>query len=87
MTYKNIVEPGRPQMKIWRIASWLPKATKAHSEYVIFFFFPPQEWLHKHAIMLHYSFVACLVLYIFIINGNNYLKRGYDGDTTVILTL
>jgi hypothetical protein len=33
--WKNIVERGRPQMTIWRIASWVPKATNAHSECVI----------------------------------------------------
>jgi hypothetical protein len=35
--WKNIVEPGRSQRKIWRmrIACWITKVTKAHSEYVI----------------------------------------------------
>jgi hypothetical protein len=30
---KNMVEPGRPQMTIWRmrIACWVPKATQAHT--------------------------------------------------------
>jgi len=34
---KNIVEPGRPQMTVWRmrIAGWIPRATNTHSEYVI----------------------------------------------------
>ena len=38
--WKNIVEPGRPQMTIWRmrIACWIPKATNTHSEYVILLF-------------------------------------------------
>jgi len=33
--WKNIVEPGRPQMIIWciHVACWVPKATNAHSEY------------------------------------------------------
>jgi hypothetical protein len=32
MMWKNIVEPARPQMKIWRmrIACWVPKATNTH---------------------------------------------------------
>jgi hypothetical protein len=36
--WKNIVEPDRPQMAIWRmnIACWVPKATDTHTEYVIF---------------------------------------------------
>ena len=33
--WKNIVEPDRPQMTIWRmrIACWISKATNTHSEY------------------------------------------------------
>jgi hypothetical protein len=39
--WKHIVEPGSPQTTIWymRVASWIPKATKTHSEYVILIFF------------------------------------------------
>ena len=35
--WKNIVEPGRPQMTIFRmrIACWIPKAINTHSKYVI----------------------------------------------------
>jgi hypothetical protein len=35
--WKNIVEPGRPQITIWRMlmACWIPKTTNTHSEYVI----------------------------------------------------
>ena len=42
---KNIVEPDRPQMTIWRIqiVCCIPKATSTHSEYVIFVF-PLQQW-------------------------------------------
>jgi len=31
--WKNIVDPDRPQMTIWRkrIACWIPKATDTHS--------------------------------------------------------
>jgi len=34
--WKNIVEQGRPQMKIWRvrIACWIPKATNTHTHVV-----------------------------------------------------
>jgi len=39
--WENTVEPGRPQMTIWRmrIACWIPKDTDAHSEYAIFLAF------------------------------------------------
>jgi hypothetical protein len=32
---ENIVQPSRPQMRIWLIVRWIPKATNTHSEYVI----------------------------------------------------
>ena len=40
--WKNIVEPGRPRMTIWRvrIACWIPKATNTHSRYVTLVAFP-----------------------------------------------
>jgi hypothetical protein len=36
-TWKNMVEPDRPQTTLWRmrIACWIPKAINTHSEYVI----------------------------------------------------
>jgi len=51
MMWKNIVERGRPQMKIWRmrIACWVTRATDIHSECVLLFAFPLQQWLHEHA--------------------------------------
>ena len=40
--WKNIVEPDRPQITIWRmrIACWISKATDSHSEYVTLMEFP-----------------------------------------------
>jgi len=48
---KNIAEPDRPQMTIWRmrIACWIPKATDTHSEYVILIAFPLQQRLRELA--------------------------------------
>jgi hypothetical protein len=42
--WKNTAELGRPQEIIWRkrIACWISKVTKTHSEYVIAIAFPPQ---------------------------------------------
>ena len=47
--WKTIVEWDRPQMIIWRMrfASWIPKATNTHSEYVTRIAFPKQQWLNK----------------------------------------
>jgi len=60
---KNIVEPGRPQMTVWRmcIACWIPKATNTLSEYVILIAFPLQQWWHERASMLRYTYFVCLV--------------------------
>jgi len=51
--WKNIVDPGRQHMRIWRmgIACWVTRATDTHSEYVILIAFPLQQWLHERASM------------------------------------
>ena len=61
--WKN-VEPGRPQMTIWRmrVACWIPKATSTQSEYGIHISFTLQQWLHERASLLGYTYIACLVL-------------------------
>jgi len=43
--WKNIVEPGRPQMTIWRmrIERCIPKATDTNSEYVMLIALPLQQ--------------------------------------------
>ena len=64
MMRKNIAEPDRPQMTIWRmgIARWIPQATNTHSEYVILIDFPLPQWLHERASILRYTYITCLVL-------------------------
>ena len=42
-------------------ASWITKATNSHLECVIVTVFPWQQWLHKHASILCYTYTACLV--------------------------
>jgi hypothetical protein len=63
--WKNTVEPGRPQMTIWRmrIAYWIPQATNTHSEYVTLSAFPLQQWLHERASMFHYTDIACVAIF------------------------
>jgi len=60
---KNVVQPGRPQMTIWRvrIAYWTPKATNTYSGYAILTAFPLQQRLHERASTLRYTYVDCLV--------------------------
>ena len=60
--WKNIVQPGRPQMTIWRMrVAWIRKSTNIHNEYVILIAFPWQQCLHERAPVLCYSYTVCLV--------------------------
>ena len=62
--WKNSVQQGRTQMTIWHMcfACLIPTATNTHSEYVILTDCPQIPWLHKHTSMLHYMYIACLVV-------------------------
>jgi len=51
-----------------RIACWIPKATGKHLEYVILIAFPLQQWLHKRALVLGYTYIACSVASIKVLN-------------------
>jgi len=61
--WKNTVQTDKPQTTIWRVrvACCIPKATNAHSEYVILIAFLLQQWLHERASIPHYAYTACLV--------------------------
>jgi len=54
---KNIVEPNRPQMTIWRMrnACWMTKGrTQALTHnFLYFLFFSRQQWLRERASLLH----------------------------------
>jgi phosphatidylinositol kinase/protein kinase (PI-3 family) len=60
---ENSAQPERPQMTILptHIASWIPKATSTHSEYVTFIAFPLQQWFHERVSVLRSTFISCLV--------------------------
>ena len=59
-----ILEPDRLRLTLWcmRIACWIPTAINTHSEYVILITFLLQQWLHERAAMLHYTYIACLLV-------------------------
>jgi len=63
--WKNIVQPDRPHMTIWRmrIACWIPKATNTHSEYVTLIAFLQQQWSQERASLLLHVHIAFLVAY------------------------
>jgi hypothetical protein len=54
---ENCCRPGQATDDniIWsiRFARWMNKATKTHSEYVIFIAVPLQQWLHERALMFN----------------------------------
>jgi len=50
-------------MRRRRIACWIPKATNPHSGCVILITFPLRWWLQAHALMLHYKYIACPVIF------------------------
>ena len=54
--WKNMVEPGRPQMAVWRmrIECLITNARNTHSRLVILLF-PLRQWLHECASMLSYK--------------------------------
>jgi hypothetical protein len=62
ITWKNIVEPDRLQVTIWRmcIVCWITDSTDTYSEYVIHTAFPWQQWLGERASVLRYTYNACL---------------------------
>ena len=64
--WKNIVEPDRPDMTVWRmrIACWMPKATNTHSEYVILIAFSLQQGLHERVSLLRHVYTVCLVVHL-----------------------
>ena len=51
--WKNVVDPGRPQMTIWRMrfARWMIKAI--NTEYMILIALSLQQRLQKRASILH----------------------------------
>jgi len=64
--WKNIVEPDRPQMTIWRLrfACWIPKSTDTHLENVILIPFPLQPRLQERVSVLRYTHIAYRDLFL-----------------------
>jgi hypothetical protein len=63
--WKYTAEPDKPQLIIWRmrIACWVTKSTKTHSEYVIRTAFPLQQWLHERSSKLRHRCISCFVIF------------------------
>jgi hypothetical protein len=39
-------------------------ATNTHSKYITLIALPLQQWLREHAPILHFTYIACLVIHI-----------------------
>jgi hypothetical protein len=60
-----------------RIACWITKAIYSHSEYVILLVFPLQQCLRERSLVLRYTYIAYLV--IFLTNGFDPRPCGLSG--------
>ena len=45
------------------LAYWINQATNTHSEYATLTVFPFQQWLHKRASLLPYTYIFSLIKY------------------------
>ena len=85
----KILYSGEGHMTIWRmrIACWITKAanTHTHTHSVLLIAFPLQQWLHERPSMLHYTYIACLVTYIFGIYFLMYFFLFKVGDLQFML--
>jgi hypothetical protein len=61
--WKKMVEPYKPQVTIRRMhyTCRISKAANTNSEYVTLLSFQQQQWLHDHASVLLYTYIACLL--------------------------
>ena len=59
--WENMAVPDRSQMTV----QWITKAADTHSECVILFAFPRQQWLHEGSPLLHDMYIAFLVTCLF----------------------
>jgi hypothetical protein len=49
-------------IRLMRVASWIPKTTNTHSEYVILFAFPMKHWLHERDSVLFIITLSLLLI-------------------------
>jgi hypothetical protein len=61
--WKDVVEPDKPQMKIWRMrfACCISKAKNTLSESVIFIAFQLEQRMHGRTSMSRYTYITSLV--------------------------
>ena len=85
--WKNIAQPDKPQMTIWRmrIECWIPKVTNTHSDYVIINAFSPATMVVRMRVnitfipILPVLFKCCLLFFKFLKDRHNWGDPGVDG--------
>jgi hypothetical protein len=55
-------------------ACWILKATNVHTGCVIIIAFPLQQWSYKRALILRYTYIACLVTFVHISGWSIYMQ-------------
>jgi hypothetical protein len=60
MMWKNMVDMARPQVTIQYGAEKMQEYR--YTEYVTLIAFPRQQWLRERSSMLHYWYIACLLV-------------------------
>jgi hypothetical protein len=85
---KNIGQPGKPQMTIWRMsfACWIPKATDTYSEYVVLspVAFPLQQYLHERASILRYTYIASIDSFLLFYFSSSYQ---WGGERAIVVRI
>ena len=82
--WKNLVQPGRPQMRIC-IACWIPKATNTkfgicNTALLL------QQWLHERAPIFVHTYIASLVILFKVTYLNNTRRTGCCISTAIMVT-
>jgi len=49
------------------LACWITEAIYTNPECVIFIAFPLQQWLHECTSVLHYTYIACLDVFLSVL--------------------
>jgi len=62
--WKNIVQRGKPQMTIWRITRWMPKALNHIQvvQYLLLFYYSNSCTNATQCYVIRYTYIACLVV-------------------------
>jgi hypothetical protein len=49
-------------------ACWIPEATNEQTGCVTHITFPLQQWMHKRASILRYTYLVCLLTFVYVLD-------------------